>query len=220
MLIKKLLAICNVLTILAMFLVVAIYFPTFSMNFYQSEYSKYNIPERIGVSEDQLMGVTKRLTDYMRGYADDLVITAEVNGVIREFFDDRDKAHMADVKRLFDFARVAFVTSLCVAIFTWLMLREDRMLLFRVSQLTLLCIFGIFAALAGVIALNFDSAFITFHLIFFDNDLWVLDPAKSLLINIVPQEFFVDIAIRVGLIFGGLMIAYALLLSGFKWKCR
>ena len=57
------------------------------------------------------------------------------------------------------------------------------------------------AALAGIIALNFEKAFITFHHIFFDNDLWLLDPDTDNLINIVPQTFFSDICIRIGIIF-------------------
>ena len=127
---------------------------------------------------------------------------------------------MVDVKGLFDLARAAFVISLSLTIFTLVMLRNDLVMLFRINQLVLLCVVGIFAVLVGVIALNFDNAFVTFHLIFFDNDLWILDPAKSLLINIVPQEFFIDISIRVGLIFCGLIAGYAVLLYVFKRKCR
>jgi len=218
MLIKKLLAVCNTVAMLAIFLVVAIYLPTYSMNFYKAQYAKYNIPQNIGVSEEQLMEVTKRLTDYMRGREPDIVITAEVRGVTREFFDERDKAHMVDVKELFDLARAAFVAALCAVIFTWAMLRNDLPLLFCTSLWTLAGLFGGFAILAGVIAMDFDTAFVQFHHIFFDNDLWILDPAVSLLINIVPQEFFVDISIRIGLIFGGLVVGYAALLAVLKRK--
>ena len=53
---------------------------------------------------------------------------------------------------------------------------------------------------------NFTAAFNRFHEIFFDNDLWILDPATDLLINIVPEGFFVDTALRIGLLFGGSML--------------
>ena len=210
MFIKNSLAICNALSIVTIFLVTAIYLPTFNMNFYKTEYAKYSIPQRIGVSEIQLMEVTKRLTDYMLGRADDIAITAEVNGVTREFFDERDKAHMIDVKGLFDLARIIFVIALCMVIFTYVMLRNDMLLLCRVSQWSFLSFFALFTAIVGIIALDFNRAFIWFHLIFFNNDLWILDPTVSLLINIVPQEFFVDISIRIGLIFVGLSIGYIL----------
>ena len=41
-----------------------------------------------------------------------------------------------------------------------------------------------------------------FHHIFFDNDLWILDPSTDLLINIVPEPFFMDTAGRIALTFG------------------
>ena len=223
---KKLLAICNILAIQALFLIAAICIPTFSMSFYEAQYAKYYTPQRIGICEAELMKVTKQLTDYMRRRADDLVITVEVNGVTREFFDDRDKAHMVDVRGLFDLVRIAFFVSLGLMVFTFVILRNDLPLLFRTSLITMVAVLVLFAVIVGIIAYDFDSAFIVFHLIFFNNDLWILDPSVSLLINIVPQEFFVDISIRVGLIFVGLILGYMAVViclirfSVSKWKCR
>ena len=48
------------------------------------------------------------------------------------------------------------------------------------------------------IAADFDRAFTVFHLLFFTNDLWILDPATDLLVNIVPFNFFIDIAVFIG----------------------
>ena len=36
-----------------------------------------------------------------------------------------------------------------------------------------------------------------FHHIFFNNDLWMLNPDTDLLINIVPEPFFMDTAARI-----------------------
>jgi integral membrane protein (TIGR01906 family) len=49
-----------------------------------------------------------------------------------------------------------------------------------------------------LIARDFTAAFTVFHEIFFRNDLWILDPRTSLLIQIVPEPFFMDIALRIG----------------------
>lgn len=65
-----------------------------------------------------------------------------------------------------------------------------------------LLFFTILAALALVISTNFTKYFIIFHEIFFNNDLWILDPSTDLLINIVPEPFFVDTAARIGLTYG------------------
>jgi integral membrane protein (TIGR01906 family) len=46
--------------------------------------------------------------------------------------------------------------------------------------------------------LDFDRAFTVFHMLFFPNDLWILDPSVDLLINMVPLGFFIDISIFIG----------------------
>ncbi len=49
--------------------------------------------------------------------------------------------------------------------------------------------FAILAVLAGIISTDFNKYFIIFHHIFFNNDLWMLNPDTDLLINIVPEPF-------------------------------
>jgi len=44
---------------------------------------------------------------------------------------------------------------------------------------------------------------VIFHQIFFDNDLWILDARTDLLINIVPEPFFMDTAARIAMLFAG-----------------
>ena len=61
--------------------------------------------------------------------------------------------------------------------------------------------FGLVALLALIISTNFTKYFIIFHHIFFDNDLWILDPSTDMLINIVPEGFFMDTAGRIALTF-------------------
>ena len=53
----------------------------------------------------------------------------------------------------------------------------------------------------GIISTDFSKYFIVFHKIFFNNDLWVLDPRTDMLINIVPEGFFFDTAARIALVF-------------------
>lgn len=70
---------------------------------------------------------------------------------------------------------------------------------------------AVFAAalvLAGVISTDFSKYFIVFHHIFFNNDLWLLDPRTDMLINIVPEGFFMDTAFRIGLTFLGAVVVF------------
>jgi len=51
-----------------------------------------------------------------------------------------------------------------------------------------------------VIAINdFTSAFIKFHEMFFSNDLWLLNPMTDRLIQMLPEGFFLDMALSIGI---------------------
>ena len=68
-------------------------------------------------------------------------------------------------------------------------------------------IFLVLCILLGIaVASDFTNAFITFHHIFFSNDLWILDPSVDMLVNIVPEGFFFDTASRILILFTGFLI--------------
>lgn len=56
-----------------------------------------------------------------------------------------------------------------------------------------------------MVASDFNKYFFLFHEIFFNNDLWLLDPATDLMIRMLPEEFFADMLIRIGSIFVGML---------------
>lgn len=62
-------------------------------------------------------------------------------------------------------------------------------------------VFAVALVLIGIISTDFTKYFIVFHKIFFNNDLWVLDPRTDMLINIVPEGFFFDTAAQIALVF-------------------
>lgn len=68
-----------------------------------------------------------------------------------------------------------------------------------------------------MISTDFTKYFVIFHHIFFNNDLWLLDPATDLLINIVPEPFFVDTASYIALVFG---ISVAVIFGVSRWWLR
>lgn len=72
---------------------------------------------------------------------------------------------------------------------------------------------GVFLAALGAFAAyasqDFTRAFTQFHHVFFNNDLWLLDPKTDLLINMLPEGFFTDFAIHMGVIFAGMLVVLA-----------
>ena len=84
----------------------AIEMACFDMKFYDSQHQKltlYNqkINEYIGISEKELSDVTKHLLDYIQDNEDTLDYQLNIKGVDREVFNDKEKAHMVDVKNLY-----------------------------------------------------------------------------------------------------------------------
>ena len=81
---------------------------------------------------------------------------------------------------------------------------------------------GVLLAITGLTALivsgSFDRYFVIFHHLFFDNDLWILDPAKDNLINLLPEGFFSDTAFRIGEIFLLMELAMCAIFVGIGRK--
>jgi len=44
---------------------------------------------------------------------------------------------------------------------------------------------------------DFTSFWVSFHHLFFTNDLWLLNPETDVLIMMVPQQFFSDLVARI-----------------------
>ena len=69
------------------------------------------------------------------------------------------------------------------------------------------------AAVIGIASLvDFNAVFVRFHHIFFDNDLWIFDPAEDYMIRMLPEGLFYDFVMRIGGFFL-VMLAALLLLS-------
>lgn len=174
--------------------------------YYEKEYAKYNVTEDVHMEMDDLLDVTHEMMAYLRGNRADLHVPTIVDGQPREFFNEREIAHMEDVRGLF-LAAIAIRRDCLIAIVAGILLllalKADikRVLPSTICAGTLL-FFAALSALALIISTNFTKYFVIFHEIFFSNDLWILDPSTDLLINIVPEPFFVDTAARIGVTYG------------------
>ena len=174
--------------------------------YFEKEYTKYQVAEEVSMEMEDLLDVTHEMMAFLRGQREDLHVPTIVAGQPREFFNQKEIAHMEDVRDLFAAAimlrRICLVVIVAaVALLVLLKARISRILPRAICVGTGL-FFGLTGILAGIISTDFSKYFIIFHHIFFRNDLWILDPGTDLLINIVPEPFFMDTAARIGLTFG------------------
>ena len=74
----------------------------FNRRYINGEMDKLNIAERVSMTPENLAEVFDEVLNYLEGKRADLVISTRVDGVEREAFNDREKAHMVDVQKLFE----------------------------------------------------------------------------------------------------------------------
>jgi len=174
--------------------------------FYEKEYAKYGVTEDVHMEMDDLLDVTHEMMSFLRGDREDLHVMTVVNGQPREFFNEREIAHMEDVKGLFIGAlllrRICLLTAAVSLVIMFLLKGKAKSILPKTLCIGTGLFFAVLLVLAGIISTDFSKYFIVFHHIFFNNDLWILDPATDLLINIVPEPFFMDTAARIGITYG------------------
>ena len=188
-------------------------------DFFRKEYEKYDVNNPKGIVNmemDELMRVTVEMMEYLRGDEEDLDIEAVIDGITKEFFSEREKSHMADVRDLFVGALAVRWCALGMAVlslinlFLLLYWKDIKVLLFRAYLASiggLLAVLGIIGIWAFV---DFTGLFYKFHALFFSDYEWILDTETSRLINILPEGFFVDTAIRIVVIF----ILFILIMGG------
>ena len=174
--------------------------------YYEKEYEKYHVLDSVHMEMAELLRVTEEMMAYLRGNREDLHVPAIVDGRSREFFNEREISHMEDVRNLFlgglVLRRICIFTALaCLILLAVLKAPVSQVLPASICLGTGL-FFAVICGSAAIIASDFTKYFVIFHQIFFDNDLWILDPATDLLINIVPEPFFVDTAARIAWTFG------------------
>ncbi|MCD8036044.1 MAG: TIGR01906 family membrane protein [Clostridiales bacterium] len=200
---KRILTFVCALALIIMLLLNAVAVVVFGdMDYFRSEFEKYNVTENIDMEMNDIMYVMDELMDYLHGDREDLEnIVTEVNGETRDFFSEREKTHMADCKVLFDGGFAIRTGAAVVFASTALILAFMKKLDLRSLIKTADVVSGVItcaAAVLGVAAMiDFDACFVIFHKLFFNNDLWLLDPAEDLVINILVEEFFADMALKI-----------------------
>lgn len=182
---------------------------------YQEEYEKYDVLSDLDMTMDDVMYVTHEMMDYLRGNGDTLSVITTVEGREQDFFNEQDRFHMAEVRDLFIGGlniRLGACAAVVLCIVFLLISRADIKKIIPRSYWIALGITGVVVALIGIAAVvDFNAVFVQFHHIFFDNDLWIFDPAEDYMIRMLPEGLFYDMVMRIGAIFvGGLAVVLVL----------
>lgn len=191
---KKILAVLLIISISLSCLLIAVELNAFNLNLYKKSFKKHNTHIRTGKEFEELEGIGKDLTLYLDNKAS--------NEILEPNFNRREILHMEDVKELFIWGKLLRTISVVLAIalgFYFYSKREKKY-----AKFTFIGLFAnwiILMALGLMIYFNFNKYFTIFHHIFFTNDLWLLNPKTDLLIQMLPEDFFMTMATRIVVFF-------------------
>ena len=182
---------------------------------YEREYEKYDVLDDLGMTMEDTMHVTREMMAYLRGDRDVLSVETTVEGRQQDFFNEQDRFHMAEVRDLFIGGldlRLGACAAAVLCILILIFLREDWRKIVPRSYWIVLAVIGVLLAVfAAAAVIDFNAVFVGFHHIFFDNDLWLFDPAEDYMIRMLPEGLFADMVVRIGVLFAGGMIVLFIL---------
>ncbi len=195
---------------------------SFDYGFYEKEYDKLGRWSEFPESVD-LKNETRFLILYLE-HGEGTIDT--------DFFNEKEKSHLVDVRQLFKTAELALDISFVISVFALAglaylimllaaymshkeVMSNIHLLLARILTMTGFITTGI-GAFFIFVAMTFSTSFIRFHELLFDNENWLLDPLTDNLIRMFPEQFFFDLFVRI-LIFS-IGSATILLIVGFLIK--
>ena len=99
-------------------------------------------------------------------------------------------SHMVDVKNLYTSLRLVAISSLFVGVsLSIYMYKKDKKELYKTLKALPLAPIVFIIFLGGYMLIDFNTAFTTFHQIFFTNDDWLLY-SNDVLIQLLPEMFW------------------------------
>ncbi len=186
---KKIIKVVWVVTYFVSVLMVIFFALVFCKPFFGYEYKVNNTILFSNLSEKQYKDYSMQIIDYFFNNNVNIRVLRANGTEIKGYFTEREVKHMRDVKSLIRF--FLLFTALCIvfSVVTILKISQKRDFLATASFSSIMLIL----LLLTLQFVNFNSAFIVFHKIFFRNDYWLL-PENTKLIEMFPEKFFYDFA--------------------------
>lgn len=170
--------------------------PIYVRPFYYIQIDTLNLVERTGYSYEVIKEAYNEVLDFCT------IPWCEFGtGELR--WSEEGASHFADCKGLFLLNGAALLISLAVVITLFVLHKKGIIELgsplgFDVSFFSGLGLLSVFTLLVLLVSLDFNSAFVIFHSLFFPGkDNWLFNPFTDQIINVMPTEFFMNCAILI-----------------------
>ncbi len=196
--------------------IVALFIMAGFQPFYSYQFEKNGVYQVVDIDRAAMPTVIDRLSGYVVGRYPTFNYQLTIGGVRCDVYNAREVLHMADVRKTFDVTRYigAFIAIYVTAVIFALAAEQRLDYLVKLTRAGLIGVVIATLLLGVLVASNFAKYFVVFHEIFFDNDLWLLNPATDRLIQMLPQVFFRDIVLAIiGLAIGLAALSHLVALS-------
>ena len=181
-------------------------FASFSDSFFKNEFSKYGVNNKF-INADLLH---QKVTDFIEGKSNELPSE----------FNAREKAHLADVRKVISSLTITlyimialFIILLIVSAFT---LKVNSSIINFTGKILMwggILTVAIAALLFLSLQFDFGATFESMHRMFFQSGTYMFDPAKEAIVNLYPEQLFMDLGIKISV--WTLIIAVLTIIIGF-----
>lgn len=188
----------------------------FDRSLYKEEFSKYNVYNNL--KNYDVEKINDEVLNYLKnGKSKDIIEN--------DFFNEREKQHLLDVKGLVQGVLSIFYFS--AALFLLLIIALFLLMNFNFRgisrKLLIILTFGSLLALlgAGLIyllpTLNFDFVFDAFHKTFFSSGTYLFNPEFESIVVLYPENLFLDLLVRIifSIIFSSVILSFFFLIFFF-----
>lgn len=165
---------------------------------YSYGFDRYSISEQTGIEHTELVSAGRQIREYFNNNNEFITVSVTRYGKrVPNLYNQREIFHMKDVKSLlqgvYNLQEITAIVFLLLALLLLIMQRNG----YGTRMVCSLALGGgITLGLVVLVGLGslllFDRLFLLFHLVSFNNDLWMLDPSRDFLIAMFPQKFFFD----------------------------
>lgn len=180
-------------------------FVGFDKAFFNEKFSEYGVQQNV----PQANSLNENVLKFVTGESDELP----------DEFKEREKRHLHDVRSLLRLSSLTLYALIMLNIvllaYSVLMLNERIIINDFIGKIMLFG--GLFTILLSAIlflfiSLDFIRTFDFFHRLLFDNGTYVFNPAEEIIVNLYPEQLFMDLGLRI--IKLAILVSIALMLAG------
>ena len=192
--------------------------PILCRPFYSAQIGIYQLPERTGLTVEQIREAFDQMLDFCLGLRNDFSV-----GILPWSESGRD--HFADVRTLFQLDLVLLILSAAALLVLFLVSRRRGLVPARLlgrgpGFWAAVGLATVFLGIGALAATDFSRAFVLFHTLFFPGKTnWIFDWHTDPIILLLPEAFFRNCAILilVLLVFWCVVLVAADLLAS-RWR--